>query len=153
MNRILLTGLVLFLSWGTVAAQILGEGLKVQNRTPVSELIDHPDSYLGKRVQVEGVIVEVCEMRGCWIYLSSDRPYEKIRVKVKDGEIVFPLEARGKNAVVEGILEKLELSREEVIARRQHHADEKGERFDPSTVTEGETVYRLRGLAAEIPGI
>ena len=31
-----------------------------------------------------------------------NKEFETIRVKVKDGEIVFPMEAKGKTALVEG---------------------------------------------------
>ena len=64
-----------------------------------------------------------------------------------------PLEARGRQGIVEGVLEKFVLSREEVIARRQHHAEEQGLPFDPTSVEGGETIYQLRGLGAEIDGL
>jgi hypothetical protein len=47
----------------------------------------------------------------------------------------------------------MELSKEDVIARRKHHAEETGETFDPASVTSGETVLRIRGLGAEIPSL
>ena len=134
-------------------AKTLGDGIQLTKATPVSELLENGDNYVGQRVQVRGLIVDVCESRGCWIYVAGDKPFEKIRVKVKDGEIVFPLEARGVDAMVEGTLEKFDLSRAEVIQRRQHHAEEKGESFDPSTVTSGETFFQIRGLGAQIDGL
>ena len=100
-----------------------------------------------------GLVIDVCSTRGCWIYLAGDRDFEKIRIKVTDGEIVFPMEARGKKATVVGVVESMELTREDVIKRRKHHAEETGAPFDPSTVTSGETVLRIRGLGASIPGI
>ena len=142
-----------FLSAGTVMAKTFGDGVQLSNATSVTELLENGDSYVGKRVQVRGMIVDVCESRGCWVYVAGDKPFEKIRVKVKDGEIVFPLEARGIDAVVEGTLEKFDLSREEVIQRRRHHAEERGEDFDPATVTSGETFYQIRGLGAQIEGV
>lgn len=141
------------LSAGTVLAKTFGDGVQLSQSTSVTELLENGDSYVGKRVQVRGMIVDVCESRGCWVYVAGDKPFEKIRVKVKDGEIVFPLEARGVDAIVEGTLEKFDLSREEVIERRRHHAEERGEDFDPATVTSGETFYQLRGLGAEIEGV
>jgi hypothetical protein len=63
------------------------------------------------------------------------------------------MEARGKQAVVEGVVESMELTKEDVIARRKHHAEETGETFDPASVTSGETVLRIRGLGAEIPSL
>ena len=54
---------------------------------------------------------------------------------------------------IEGVVESLELTREEIIARRKHHAEETGENFDPASVTSGETILRIRGLGAEIPAL
>ena len=132
-------------------AKTFGESLSIQDETPISSIIDNPGTYVGKKVKVSGLVIDVCSRRGCWIYLAGDREFEKIRVKVTDGEIVFPMAARGKTAWVEGIVESMELSKEDVIAQRKHHAEETGEAFDPATVTSGETVLRIRGLAAEIP--
>lgn len=130
-----------------------GQGLSLSEETAISSIIDNPATYVGRQVKVSGLVIDVCSRRGCWIYLAGDRAYEKIRIKVTDGEIVFPMEARGKTAVVEGIVESMELTREEVIARRKHHAEETGEAFDPASVTSGETVLRIRGLGAEIPAL
>jgi hypothetical protein len=145
--------LLLSLTSTSALAKTFGAGLQLDKNIAVSELLENGDAYLGQRVQIRGMIVDVCETRGCWLYLAGDKPFEKIRVKVNDGEIVFPLEARGTEAVVEGILEKFDLSREEVIERKRHHAEERGESFDPATVTQGETFYQVRGLGAEIEGV
>jgi hypothetical protein len=145
--------LLVCLSAGSALAKTFGDGISQEKATPVSELLENGDAYLGQRVQVRGMIVDVCESRGCWVYVAGDKAFEKIRVKVKDGEIVFPLEARGLEAVVEGVLEKFDLSRKEVIERKRHHAEERGEEFDPTTVTSGETFYQIRGLGAQIEGL
>lgn len=128
-------------------AATLGDGLQVKQPTPVSELLDNGDAYIGQRIQVHGMIVDVCESRGCWVYVAGDRPFEKIRVKVKDGEIVFPLEARGQQAKVEGTLEKFDLSREEVIARKQHHAEERGNHLTRRASRAARLSFRFAVLA------
>jgi len=134
-------------------AKSFGAGLSLNQSTPLSSILAKPDSYVGQKVQVEGMILDVCESRGCWLYISGDKPFEKIRVKVVDGKIVFPLEARGKQGKVEGVLEKFVLSKQQVIQREQHYAEERGEKFDSSTVKSGETIYQLRGLGADIEGL
>lgn len=136
-----------------VFAKTFGAGVTLTEMTAISTIIDNPASYVGKKVKVTGLVVDVCSMRGCWIFLAGDRDFEKIRIKVTDGEIVFPMEARGKAAVVEGVVESLELTREEVIAQRKHHAEETRTSFDPAAVTSGEKILRIRGLGAEIPGL
>jgi hypothetical protein len=150
---LVLTVLVFLLLPSAVLGKTFGEEITMSEETAISSIIDTPDVYVGKKVKVSGLVVDVCSRRGCWIYLAGDREFEKIRVKVTDGEIVFPMEARGKVAIVEGVVESMELTKEEVIARRKHHAEETGEAFDPSSVTSGETVLRLRGLGAEIPSL
>jgi len=145
--------LVAMLSPVTAFAKDFGKGVSLSEETAISSILDTPADYVGKKVKVSGLIIEVCSKRGCWIYLAGDRDFEKIRIKVTDGEIVFPMEARGKVATVEGVVESMVLNREEVIKRRKHHAEEKGVAFDPATVTSGETVLRIRGLGASIDGV
>lgn len=128
----------------------LGEPLTVTEVTAVSEINKNPDNYRGKRVLVEGLIVEVCASRGCWMNIASDIPFEKIQIKVIDGEIVFPLEAKGRIARVEGIAEEIKLSKEQAIELGRHHAKEQGTTFDPSSVTGAEHFFRIRGLGAVI---
>jgi hypothetical protein len=126
-----------------------GKGVHINEATVVSAILDNPDQYIGKEVRIEGMIIEVCAKRGCWVYVAGDRQGEKIQVKVTDGEIVFPMSASGRMGVIEGIVEELKISREEMIKYQQHLAEEKGQSFDPSTVKD-ERMIRIVGLGAEI---
>ena len=127
-----------------------GNGVELKEQTKISAILDVPDKYVGKRVLVEGRIVDVCKKRGCWMEIASDKEFQTIIVKVEDGEIVFPMEAKGHLSLVEGMVEKLEISKEQRIKKLKHHAEEHGEEFDPASVTEGETIYRIRGLGAKV---
>jgi hypothetical protein len=89
-------------------------------------------------------------MMGCWMELKSDDGEGMIKVKVKDGEIVFPTEAVGSTALVEGTVYKIELTHEKAIDYFEHIAEEKGEKFDPSTITGPMTIYQIKGLGAQI---
>ena len=128
----------------------LGEALTLDTVTPVSEINNHPEKYLGQRVLIEGLIINVCVARGCWVDIASDLPFEKINVKVVDGEIVFPMETKGRLARVEGIAEEMKLTKEQAIRMGKHHAEEQGTTFDPASVTGPVNFYRLRGLGAVI---
>ncbi len=150
---VVVLSLVAMLAPASGLAKTFGQGVSLSEETAVSSIIDNPEAYVGRKVKVSGLVIDVCSRRGCWVYLAGDREFEKIRIKVTDGEIVFPMEARGKQAVVEGVVESMELSKEQVIARRKHHAEETGEAFDPASVTSGETILRIRGLGAEIPSL
>lgn len=127
-----------------------GEPLTLDAVTPISLIADAPEVWLGQRVLVRGTVVEVCAMKGCWMDLASDGDFETIRVKVDDGVITFPLSARGKTALVEGTVEKIELTREEAVEQARHHAEEAGEPFDPESVTGPRTIYQVRGIGAVV---
>ena len=68
----------------------------------------------------------------------------------KDGDIIFPMEAIGQNALVEGKVYKIELTQEEAVGYYEHIAEETGKDFDPSSVTGPLTLYQIKGLGAEI---
>ncbi|KAB2892247.1 MAG: DUF4920 domain-containing protein [Desulfobulbaceae bacterium] len=152
MKRLLLAILLLLPLPGFVlAGEIrLGEPLTLTEVTKVSDINKNAGKYVGKRVLIEGMVINVCAARGCWMDISSDIPFEKIQVKVVDGEIVFPLEAKGRTALVEGIAEELKLSREEAVELARHQAMESGGTFDPATITGPVNFLRIRGLGAVI---
>nr|MBF0222111.1 DUF4920 domain-containing protein [Desulfobulbaceae bacterium] len=127
-----------------------GKGVSVPEVTKISQILDTPETYIGKKVKIAGMIIEVCASRGCWVYVASDRPYEKIQVKVTDGEIVFPMSATGKLAEVEGTVEELKLSKDDLIRWKKHQAQERGVEFDPASVKAGEKIVRLIGLGAVV---
>lgn len=128
----------------------LGKELTLTEKTKISEIITSPEEFLGKTVLVEGEVLDVCPAAGCWMELKSDDGEGKIKVKVRDGDIVFPMSAKGKKAVVEGTVYKIELTRDEAVEYYKHIAEETGREFDPSTVTGPVTIYQIRGLGAEI---
>jgi hypothetical protein len=128
-----------------------GEPLTLSEVTPVSTILDDPGAYVGERVLVRGMIVEVCEKKGCWVDVASDREFEKIQIKVEDGVIVFPMSARGHEALVEGVVEALELTHDEAVEHARHRAEEQKMAFDPASVPPGpQTIYRIRGVGAVV---
>ena len=128
----------------------LGETLTLDSVTAVSEINKNPEKYLGERVLIEGLVINVCAKRGCWVDIASDLPFEKIQVKVVDGEIVFPMEAKGRLARVEGIPEEMKLTKEQAIRMGTHRAEEQGTSFDPSSIAGPVSFYRIKGLGAVI---
>ena len=151
MNRgVALLILILAAALPVQAAETYGRPVTVEEVTLVSAILDNPEGYIGSTVKVEGMIVEVCARRGCWMEIAGDRDFEKIRIKVDDGVIVFPLSARGKKALVQGKVEALSMSADEARAFFAHQAEERGKAFDPSTVTGPVTRYQIRGTGAVI---
>ena len=127
-----------------------GSEITLKEKTAISDILNNPEDYLDKKVLVEGEVLDVCPKMGCWMEIKSDAEGEKIKVKVKDGEIIFPVEAKGHNALVEGKVYKIELSKDDAISYYEHEAEELGKEFDPSTITGEVTIYQIKGLGAEI---
>ncbi len=127
----------------------LGKPLAVKEATAIDKLMASPDQYVGKLVQVKGTVRDVCQMMGCWTELV-DASGKSIRIKVKDGEIVFPKDSIGKTIVAEGKLAKIEQTKEQAIAQAKHEAEANKRKFDPASVTAGRTYYQIQGTGAVI---
>ena len=144
--RILFTLLLAVISG--FGAEKLGKPLSSNKQMPIASLMAKPDAYVGKVVQVKGRVSEVCQMMGCWMMLVDGDA--SIRVKVNDGEIVFPKTSVGKTAVAEGKLVKIEMTKEQAIAAARHEAEANGRKFDPASITSAKTTYQIQGTGAEL---
>ncbi len=146
----LAAALALFPAIIYASQDIFGQGVSLEETTAVSAIYDNPSRYVGKTVKVEGLIVDVCSRRGCWMSLASDRPFETLRIKVADGEIVFPITARGRRAAVQGKVQEIRMSREEALEFAKHQAQESGKPFDPASVTGPTVLYQVFATGAVI---
>lgn len=127
----------------------LEKGMKLKVVTPIADILAAPDKFEGKRVLVKGPAVGVCETRGCWVNLRSEKDARKaLRVKVEDGEIVFPMTLLGQEVQAEGVIEKLVIPVETLRAAAKKQAEAKGQPFDPESIQEPRVVWQLKGLGA-----
>jgi len=132
------------------AARKFGKPLTLKDTTKISDIHANPDQFNGKRVKVQGPIVDVCSERGCWIAIGSDQEFQTLRFKVDDGVIVFPMEIKGMTASVEGVLAVTTLSVADQIEQGEHMAKEKKTTFDPKTVKGPKTSIMIKGEGAEV---
>lgn len=147
---VLLLGLLAVAAPAARAAEY-GKGVKVAEATPIAKILADPDAYVGKTVRIEGKVLDVCPMAGCWMELAEEGGKEKLKVKVDDGVIVFPMTAVGKLAVAEGTLEAIPMTREKYVEWLKHLAEEKGETFDAASVGEGPfRILQLKGTGARV---
>ena len=131
------------------AAEVkLGKPLTLDQSMPVSQVLSNADSLTGKTVQVTGKVTEVCQMMGCWMALVEPGAESMLRIKVNDGDIVFPKESVGKMATAEGELVKMTLTKEQAIAMAKHEAEEQGRKFKPSSVKGPKVIYQIAGTGA-----
>ncbi|MBM3813823.1 MAG: DUF4920 domain-containing protein [Acidimicrobiia bacterium] len=144
--------LAIFLLAATFAAAEvkLGQPLTLSQPSSVTQVLSQAATHTGKTVQVKGKVTEVCQMMGCWMALIEPGKTTSLRIKVDDGVIVFPKESIGKMAIAEGKLVKLELNKEQAVARAKHEAEEQGRKFDPSSVKGPVTIYQIAGTGAVI---
>lgn len=132
----------------TVTGEKFGAGVKLNDSMPVDKLLAEAKSHVGKTVRVEGMIVDVCPRRGCWMDIAGPAVGQKVRFKVTDGEMVFPVDAKGKYAVVEGVVAVNELTLEETKEYLAYQQKEYGAEVDPASVTEPMSIVRLDGTGA-----
>ena len=127
-----------------------GKGAKAKDVTEISHLVSNAVKYADKTVTVEGTVVDVCAKRGCWMKLAPKKGFETVRIKVRDGVMVFPMSARGKRAIARGILKVSKLSKERTVSYMAHLSEERGQKFDPKSVKEGMTIYQINADGAVI---
>ena len=132
----------------TSGGATFGAGVKLSETTPIATILADPKAFAGKSVKVEGMVVDVCPQRGCWMDLAGAAPGEKLKFKVVDGEMTFPPDAKGKYATAEGVISVRELSLDDSVAYAKYQAEEMGKPFDPATVTAPITVVKLDGTGA-----
>jgi hypothetical protein len=132
-------------------AKSYGAGVTLAETTSLAKILADPDAYVGKKVRIEGRVADVCPMKGCWMELSEEKAGSKLRVKVDDGVIVFPVTAKGKLAVAEGVVEAIPMTREKYVAWLEHLAEERGQKLNPATVGSGPfRILQVRGTGARI---
>ena len=133
-----------------IKGTVYGEGVSAPDTMLVSELLAAPEAYVGKTVRVKGTAVGVCAHRGCWINIASDTEGETVRVKVKDGVIVFPPEIMGDEVIAEGVWTANELTMEQTKKVCAAEAREEGKEFDEGEVTTCMTMYQISGTGAVV---
>lgn len=127
-----------------------GRPLAQRESMTIGHVLENSEGLVGQPVRVSGTVQDVCPARGCWLDMT-DASGEKLRIKVTDGAIVFPVSAIGQPVVAEGVLTKIELNHEQAIGYLQHMADEKGQPFDPATVSpEPLVIWQVSGEGAVI---
>lgn len=103
----------------------------------LAEVLKKPETFAGKVVVVEGVIVRSCKMEGCWMELAPAKDAaNSVRVTFKDHAFFIPLDAAGLAAKAKGVFSVKTLSKAQV----EHLVNEDGAKFDnvnvDGTVTE-----------------
>lgn len=125
-----------------------GDGVALEETTPISVILEAPDAYADKTVRVEGQVTEVCKKKGCWM-MVQDGEGHVLRVKVRDDVIIFPQGEVGRQASAQGTIRIFDLSREDYEGWQRHVAEEQGLEFDPASLGDGPyRIVQLQGTGA-----
>ena len=136
------------LAIGSAGDKRFGKKITLKEKTKISDIMANPEKFDGKKVLVEGTIVDVCQKRGCWIKIGSDKEFETMTFKVEDGVITFPMDVKGKTAVAQGTVSAKVYTVEQLVERGKETAKEQEREFDPKSVTGPKTVIRIDGEGA-----
>lgn len=152
MRTLLTTILLTFTLIASLNAKELtfGEQVNEKETMKISTLLASPQHYVDKKVTVAGTIVGVCQRRGCWMSIASDAKFEKLRLKVRDGDMVFPMSAKGRQALATGYLKEIKLSLEQTKRYKAAIAKRLGETFDIASVTSGMSIYQVAPTGVKI---
>lgn len=116
----------------------------------VTDVIANPAAYLQQDITVTGKIQAVCKKQGCWMTLAAAEDAPTFRIKVRDGDMVFPLSSMGKTAYAHGRIQPLPMNLQASIDYLAEQAEKGGSVFDPTKVTEPVTLYQLVPTSVEI---
>lgn len=98
-----------------------GEKIDKKGAVSVKKLPKKLKSADSLNIKVKGVVVEVCQSKGCWMTIDMGED-ETMRVKFKDYGFFVPKDAAGKTAIMHGVVKKEMISVEEL----QHLAEDGG---------------------------
>lgn len=97
-----------------------GAAFTLKEKLTLDEIVEAPEKFSGKTVQVTGKVSAVCKKKGCWLTLRGLSPKATARVTFKDYAFFVPMDCEGQLATVEGTLEVKKLSLDE----RKHLAED-----------------------------
>ncbi|MDZ7871095.1 MAG: DUF4920 domain-containing protein [Rheinheimera sp.] len=116
----------------------------------VAEVLTKPSAYLQQPFTVQGKIDAVCQKKGCWMQFATAADQPTFRLKVKDGDIVFPISAKGKMAYAHGSLKAKPMTLDQTKTYLKHRAEEQGEAFDANAVHTAITLYQFEPVSVLI---
>jgi hypothetical protein len=105
MKKLLLFALLI--ATAAFADTVVKRGAPLSNATPtpLATVLASPDKYQKDAVLVEGVIENVCEMKGCWMQIAPEAGKPGMRVTFKDYGFFVPTDSKGMKARAEGVVE------------------------------------------------
>jgi len=126
--------------------RLYGAELSKNNVVSIKDALSRPDAYDGQIVIIEGSVSSVCEMKGCWMYVTDGT--NEIRVNFKDYAFFVPYDSPGKLVKIQGKIYKKIVDKNTL----QHWAeDSRSDDVDPKDFSEDKlmTLFEASGVLME----
>ena len=118
-------------------SKFIGEAF--EDSTPIT-LNEAINDHIDKTVAVKAKVNAVCQVKGCWMTLSSTELEDEIFVKFKDYGFFMPLDLAGSEVVAHGVISKTSTSVEEL----RHYAEDAGKtKEEIMAITEPKEEYKM----------
>ena len=135
----LLLGLLVLLISGMNAQSFFGEKIDNSNLEPMEDVYSQLKKKETVTTKIEGTIVDVCSVKGCWMNVTDDNGHEFF-VKFKDYGFFMPKDAAGQKVIMQGMayLEQV------TVKELQHYAEDAGKsKEEIEKITEEEISYHF----------
>ena len=117
-----------------------GEKITPDGSIAVSEMIGQLSSQDTVVTKLRGSVVDVCQVKGCWVNIKDDQTGESVFVKFKDYGFFMPLDCAGRKVVMDGQGYKEVVSVDEL---RHYAEDAKKSAEEIAAITEPEENFRF----------
>ena len=77
--------------------------MTVKKAVKLDKLRKNPAKFAGQTVRLEGVVLDVCQGRGCWIEVASPQGVSFI-ARSLDETVLVPKDCKGLRVVVQGVV-------------------------------------------------
>ena len=100
-----------------------GEKINAEDAISFEEVLKELEDKDSVAVKMKGTITAVCQARGCWMNITSEKTADKeMFVKFKDYGFFVPKDCSGKEAIMEGYAYREVTSVDEL----RHYAEDEG---------------------------
>lgn len=126
-----------------------GEDFKIKNVMTHDQVIAKLKEGKAFEAQVEGKVESVCQVKGCWMNIVSDKKEKSDKVFVKFHEYGFfmPLDLAGKKIVMNGKAFVEETSVDEL----RHYAEDAGKtKEEIEKITEPKISYKFMATGVKV---
>lgn len=127
-----------------VELEYYGEEISEEGAVEVAKLAEMMADGDQKEVKLVATIQECCQKKGCWMKVDMGDG-KTMRVTFKDYGFFVPMDAAGRQVVMEGVASYEETS----VEALRHYAEDAGQSADEiAAITEGkkELVFEAKGV-------